>query len=47
MLHKECLELSGRSLRIQNSRRIFAVVYVRGILGGKVAPGDIDSKRYR
>ena len=27
----ECLELSGRLLRIQKSKRILAVVYVRGI----------------
>ena len=47
MSHRECLEVSGRLLRIQNSRRILAVVYVRGILGGKVAPRDTDSKRYR
>ena len=42
MTHKECLELFGRLLRIQNSRRILSVVYVRGILGRKC-----DSKRYR
>ena len=42
MHHRECLELFGRLLRIQNSRRIFAVVYVKGILGRKC-----DSKRYR
>ena len=29
MTHKECLEMIGRWLRIQNSARILAVVYVR------------------
>ena len=33
MAHKECLELSGRWVRTQNSERILAVVYVRGTLG--------------
>ena len=33
MPHKECLELSGRWVRTQNSERILAVVYVNGILG--------------
>ena len=42
MPHKECLELSGRWVRTQNSRRILSVVWVGGILGRKV-----DSKRYR
>ena len=33
MPHKECLDLIGRCLRIQNSERILAVVYVRCIFG--------------
>ena len=43
----ECLELSGRLLKIQHSMRILAVVYVRDILGRKVAPRDTDSNIYR
>ena len=33
MAQRECLELSGGSLRIQNSRRILAVVWVWCIFG--------------
>ena len=33
MAHEECLELSGRWVRTQNSRRILSVVWVGGILG--------------
>ena len=46
MAHMECLELSGRLLRIQHSKRMFALVYVNGILGKKVDPSDTDSKGY-
>ena len=33
MPHKECLEVSGHWVRIQNSRKIQSVVWVWGILG--------------
>ena len=33
---KECLELFGRLLRIQNSRRLFVVVYLNLLLGESV-----------
>ena len=45
--HRKCLELMGRLLRIQHSRRIFVVVYVPGILGGKDAPRNTNSKIYQ
>ena len=37
MARKECLEPAGHWLMTQHSKRILAVVYKKGILGGKDA----------
>ena len=42
MAHKECLEMVGRCVRTQDSRRNLSEVLVGGMFGRK-----LDSKRYR
>ena len=43
----EWLEMMGRSLGKENSRRIFVVVWVRGILGRTDDSKTYRYKRYR